>query len=136
MLVLQIAVGIVLAVVILMFWDVILGLGLIFVVGAIALVAAVVAGIYMYENPPLAGIVLLVGLIGYAIHWDQKRRTYKRPEPLEAADGQGANVVPKYPDVKISWQSLDPVAKAAVAIWLLAISALLVALFVKEVVGS
>jgi len=120
-LIIQIALGIVLAVLILAYWDVILALGFVLVAVAIALVGVGVA-IYLAAENPAVATAIAVGavLVGGAAYWESKRK-YEKPAPLP----ETGEAPPKGVEVALSWRSLNTGSRVAIAVWLLCVSLLL-----------
>ncbi len=81
--IIEIALGIVLAVLILMFFDVILGLALIAVAIAVALAVLAVAVYFAFTEPIASGVIAgIAALIWGVVYWDEKRG-HKKPSPLD-----------------------------------------------------
>jgi hypothetical protein len=95
--IIEVALGIVLAVVILRYWDAILGLGLLAVFGGIALAVLGVVVYVAFQLPQDAWILIgVVAIIGVALWLDSHHNMkYKKPAPLEPPSETEAAEKPK-----------------------------------------
>ena len=131
--IIEIALGIVLAVLILMNLDWILALGLILVVVVLALVAIGVVIYFATKDPAIAAIVAIAGaVILGAAYVDSKKKT-KEPTSLVATAATPSDEAgEKHPEFKLTWAAIGRSGQLVTALYLLGIAGLLLYLLILK----